>query len=49
MQTVTELSRTFALCAATDKATAIRDAVSFFQVPQAALNEQNTNNGKTPE
>jgi len=49
VQTVTELSRAFALCAATDEATAIRDDVSFFQALQAALNKQNTNNRKTPE
>ena len=49
VQTVTELSRAFALCAATDEATAVRDDVSFFQALQAALNKQNTNNRKTPE
>jgi hypothetical protein len=31
VQVVTELSRAFALCAASDEATAIRDDVSFFQ------------------
>ena len=46
---MTELSRAFALCAATEEATAIRDDVSFFQALQAAHNEQNTNNRKTPE
>ncbi len=48
-QVVTELSRAFALCAASDAATEIRDDVSFFQTLQAALNKQSSNNGKTPE
>jgi type I restriction enzyme, R subunit len=39
-QVVTELSRAFALCAASDAATAIRDDVSFFQAIQSALNKQ---------
>ena len=49
VQVVTELSRAFALCAASDEATAIRDDVSFFQALQAALNKQSNNNGRTPE
>lgn len=49
MQVVTELSRAFALCAASDEATEIRDDVSFFQAIQAALNKQSSNNRKTPE
>ena len=49
VQVVTELSRAFALCAASDEATAIRDDVSFFQAIQAALNKQSPRNGKTPE
>lgn len=49
VQVVTELSRAFALCAASDAATEIRDDVSFFQALQAALNKQNSNNRKTPE
>jgi type I restriction enzyme R subunit len=49
VQVVTELSRAFALCAASDDATAIRDDVSFFQAIQAALNKQSSRNGKTPE
>jgi type I restriction enzyme, R subunit len=49
VQVVTELSRAFALCAASDAATAIRDDVSFFQAIQAALSKQNTNNRTTPE
>jgi len=49
VQVVTEISRAFALCAASDEATAIRDDVSFFQAIQAALNKQSTNSRKTPE
>ncbi|MFZ1829109.1 MAG: type I restriction enzyme endonuclease domain-containing protein [Candidatus Competibacteraceae bacterium] len=49
VQMVTGLSRAFALCAASDEATAIRDDVSFFQALQAALNKQSSSNRKTPE
>ena len=49
VQVVTELSRAFALCAASDEATEIRDDVSFFQALQAALNKQSSTNRKTPE
>ena len=49
IQVVTELSRAFALCAASDEATEIRDDVSFFQALQAALNKQSSTNRKTPE
>ena len=49
VQVVTELSCAFALCAASDDATAIRDDVSFFQALQAALNKQASSNRKTPE
>lgn len=49
MQVVTELSRAFALCAASDEATAIRDDVSFFQAVQSALTKQGGRNGKSPE
>ncbi len=48
-QVITELSRAFALCAASDEATEIRDDVSFFQALQAALNKQISQNRKTPE
>jgi type I restriction enzyme, R subunit len=48
-QAITELSRAFALCAASDDATAIRDDVSFFQALQAALNKQSSTHRKTPE
>ena len=46
---VTELSSAFALCAASDEATQIRDDVSFFQAIQAALAKQNSGSRKTPE
>jgi type I restriction enzyme R subunit len=46
---VSDLSQAFALSAASDEATAIRDDVSFFQAIQAALNKQTTNTRKTPE
>ena len=49
VQVVTELSRAFALCAASDEATTIRDDVSFFQALQAALSKQSSSNRKTPE
>ncbi len=49
VQVVTELSRAFALCAASDEATEIRDDVSFFQALQAALNKQSSKSGKSPE
>ena len=49
VQTVTELSRAFALCASTDAATDVRDDVSYFQALMAAPNKQSTSNGKTPE
>ena len=48
-QVVMELSRAFALCAASDEATEIRDDVSFFQAIQAALSKQATGTKKTPE
>jgi hypothetical protein len=37
MKVVTELSQAFALCAATDDATAIRDDVAFCQAVRSAL------------
>jgi type I restriction enzyme R subunit len=49
VQVVMELSRAFALCAASDEATEIRDDVSFFQALQAALNKQNVGARKTPK
>ena len=49
VQVVMQLTHAFALCAASDEATAIRDDVSFFQALQAALNKQASSNQKTPE
>jgi len=49
LQVVTELSRAFALCAASDEATGIRDDVSFFQALQAALGKQSSGSQKTPD
>ncbi|MFZ0615845.1 MAG: type I restriction endonuclease subunit R [Chthoniobacterales bacterium] len=49
VQVVTELSRAFALSAASDEATAIRDDVAFFQTVQVALNKQESKSGKNPE
>jgi type I restriction enzyme R subunit len=49
VQVVMELSRAFALCAASEEATSIRDDVSFFQTLQAALNKQSGSSDKTPE
>jgi len=46
---VTDLSRAFSLCAASEEATAIRDDVSFFQAIQAALNKRSGGSKKTPE
>jgi type I restriction enzyme R subunit len=48
-QVITELSRAFALCAASDEATEIRDDVALFQAIQAALNKKDSGNHKTPE
>jgi type I restriction enzyme, R subunit len=49
VQVVMKLSRSFALCAASDEATEIRDDVSFFQAIQAALNKQSGGSRKSPE
>jgi type I restriction enzyme, R subunit len=49
VQVVTDLSRAFALCAASDEATEIRDDVSYFQAIQSALNKKSGNSTKTPE
>ncbi len=49
VQVVSELSRAFALCAASDEATEIRDDVSFFQALQAALNKQGGGSKQTPD
>ena len=49
IQVVMELSRAFALCAASDEATAIRDDIVFLQTVQAALNKQTTGGRRSPE
>ncbi|MBL9183155.1 MAG: type I restriction endonuclease subunit R [Verrucomicrobiaceae bacterium] len=49
VQVVMELSRAFALCAASDEATDIRDDVALFQAIQATLNKIESGNRKTPE
>ncbi len=49
IQLVTDLSRAFALCAASDEAEEIRDDISFFQALQAALNKHTIGRKKTPE
>jgi type I restriction enzyme R subunit len=49
LQVVAELSRAFALCSASDEATAIRDDVSFFQALQAAFTKQISTTSKSPE
>jgi len=43
------LSRAFALCAASDEATEIRDDVAFLQTVQAALTKQSSGSRKSPE
>jgi len=49
VQVVTELSRAFALCAASDAATAVRDDVAFFQAIKAALVKTVSRSGKSPD
>ena len=49
IKVVTDLSRAFALCAASDEATDIRDDVAFMQAIQAALNKQTTGGQRSPE
>ncbi len=49
VEVVTELSQAFALCAASDEATDLRDGISYFQAIQAALSKQSTGTHKTPE
>lgn len=49
IKVVTDLSRAFALCAASDEATDIRDDVAFMQAIQAALNKQTTGGPRSPE
>lgn len=49
VQVVAELSRAYALCAASDEATEILDDIGFFQAIQAALNKQTMASRKSPE
>ena len=49
VQVVTDLSRAFALCAASDDATEIRDDVALFQAIQATLSKMESGSRKTPE
>ncbi len=49
VQIVADLSKAFALCAASDEATQIRDDVSYFQAIQSALGKHSATNRKTPE
>ena len=49
VQLVSDLSRAFALCAASDEAMEVRDDISFFQALQAALNKQSSGSRKTPD
>ena len=47
IQAVTELSKTFALCAAEDAALAIREDVGFFQAVKAGLSKHTVEGGKS--
>lgn len=49
VQVVVDLSRAFALCAASDEATEIRDDIAFFQAVQAALAKRSAPGGRSPE
>ncbi len=51
VRVVSDLSKAFALCAASDEATEIRDDIAFFQAIQAALSKQagGGDRAKTPE
>jgi type I restriction enzyme R subunit len=49
VQVVTDLSQAFALCAASDAATSIRDDVAYFQAVKAALVKSAGTSRKTPE
>jgi type I restriction enzyme R subunit len=46
---VTEISQAFALCAASEEASELRDDISYFQAIQAELNKQILSSRKTPE
>ncbi|QIZ71234.1 type I restriction endonuclease subunit R [Oxynema aestuarii] len=47
IQTVTELSKAFALCATEDEAIAIREDLGFFQAIKATLSKHTVEGGKT--
>jgi len=49
VQVVTALAQAFALCAASDEATEIRDEVAFLLAVKAALSKSSAGLGKTPE
>jgi type I restriction enzyme, R subunit len=49
VQVVANLSRAFALCAASDQATEIRDDIAFFQAVQAALAKRSGPGDRSPE
>jgi len=49
IQVVMEISRAFALCAASDEAEEIRDDIAFFQAISAALNKKSGESRKSPE
>ena len=49
VQVVGDLSKAFALCAASDPAIAIRDDIAFFQAVKAALSKASGENRKSPE
>ncbi len=49
VETVTALSRAFALCAASEAAIELRDDIAFFQAIKAALMKSSGSSTKTPE
>lgn len=49
VQVVGDLSKAFALCAASDPAIAIRDDIAFFQAVKAALSKSSGENRRSPE
>ena len=49
VKVVTELSQAFALCAATDEATAVRDDVAFCQAVKSALAKSSGGSSKSPD
>jgi type I restriction enzyme, R subunit len=49
VQVVVDLSRAFALCAASEEATEIRDDIAFFQAVQTALGKRSGPGDRSPE